>query len=143
MNHASLKSWLVGHWLLKRMVIQHDTLSQYSMQGSASFASSKDSLIYNEWGEISCPHYQGNFYQTYIFKFCELKGICVFFKNGDLFHYLNFESDFCSVEHKCKNDLYNGTFSVVDDETLKIRWKVVGPKKNMDIFSTLRKTQAI
>lgn len=139
MNSASLKKWLVGQWALQRTVLHHNNQYQFHMNGSVTFSPLGDDLIYQESGQTLSQNYQGDFYQTYIFKFSK-DSIQICFADGKSFHFLNFKQNSCTATHQCKNDHYTGMFKIIDDNTLHIHWKIMGPRKDQEISSILTKT---
>ena len=57
--------------------------------------------------------------------------------DGRPFHALDLEGG--PVEHRCGADRYAGAYRLRDPDTLEVRWRVTGPRKDLEIATTYRR----
>jgi uncharacterized protein DUF6314 len=65
-------------------------------------------------------------------------GWLVEFADGRPFHRLDLDGG--AVEHLCGEDRYAGEYRLRDRDTLDVRWHVTGPRKDLEIETTYRRS---
>ena len=135
-------SSLAGKWTFNR-----STNGFGDMIGSASILPLPNDfsiLSYQETGIFVTPQGAGvPFYREYLY--CLNKGVIeVYFsshqKKQGLFHILTFSSaNTARASHPCGDDLYEATYTFLDDNTFTLRYDVKGPTKHIVIETVFKK----
>jgi hypothetical protein len=70
-------------------------------------------------------------------------GWTVEFDDGRPFHPLDLAAGACAVEHRCGDDLYAGEYRLLDRDALDVRWRVAGPRKDLEIHTAYRRCTVV
>lgn len=135
----NIAQYLNGSWSVARTIHDRRTDSRTPWSGTASFSPDDDALLYLENGTLTLDGNTLATSRSYIYKPQNAQNMDVFFDDGRPFHDLNLEQGTWHPRHLCGDDVYNGEFHVVDDNTLTIVWNITGPHKDIRITSTLRR----
>ncbi|MBT4879691.1 MAG: hypothetical protein HON43_01795 [Alphaproteobacteria bacterium] len=133
---TNLFSFLRGQWTLARSVTDFRDEKTFSLKGIASYEGDFPILIYNEEGKGIGPQFENDFFQSYTYKFNTISTADILFTDGRFFHELCLEKGPCLTEHKCNQDIYQGSFTCLSHTQLKMCWHVKGPRKDYEIIST-------
>jgi len=130
-----LKNFLKGQWALERTLMDFKVKENGQCKGKALFMEKGDILAYHEECHLQFGQYSGLAQQSYHFCFLTPSLAQVFFPDGRLFHELNLETGVCEVTHHCGQDVYQGTFTVLNSNQLHVTWRIKGPRKDQEIKS--------
>jgi hypothetical protein len=133
---ADLKAFLSGHWQIDRTIVDRRLSISGELTGEAEFTAERDVLIYHERGRLSFGAREGPTEQSYSFEFPDGNTHAIVrFRDGRTFHDLDLSQGPAVVSHACDPDQYDGCFVALDQRRWKSCWKVVGPRKNLEIVS--------
>jgi len=104
--------------------------------GTASFVPDGAGLLWTEEGRIRFGGHEGPAGRRLAIV-PEGSGWLVAFADGRPFHPLDLEGG--PVEHRCGADRYAGAYRLRDPDTLEVRWRVTGPRKELEIETTYRR----
>ncbi|WP_299619643.1 DUF6314 family protein [Pelagibius sp.] len=130
-----LRAFLEGKWKVVRQIDDGrlDQLGRFD--GSAAFAVDGDHLIYEEDGELRLGAHKGPAFQTYRYTFPSRQRAEVCFSDGRPFHDLDLSSGRWACRHLCSDDCYEGAFTALDRDSLRVVWSVRGPRKDLRLDS--------
>uniref|UniRef100_A0A7S2SDL0 DUF6314 domain-containing protein n=1 Tax=Mucochytrium quahogii TaxID=96639 RepID=A0A7S2SDL0_9STRA len=107
-------------------------------------------LLYRESGDVELGNGQHlSFHREYLYRFVSDEAADVyFFKPGieeehlKYFHRVSLDESGCSnAEHLCIDDLYTVHMSFENSNAFKMHWKIKGPQKDYEIFSSFTKEE--
>lgn len=132
-----LAQFLAGRWTVERRLSEGD--AQGSFAGVAEFTPDGDGLVWDERGRLRWQRYDGEAHRRLLVVPAGA-GWEVRFDDGRLFHPLDLSTDRYEAFHPCGEDRYAGTYRVVGQDELLVRWRVRGPRKDQEIVSRYRRT---
>lgn len=133
---ADLKAFLSGHWQIHRTIQDWRLSVTGELRGHADFSAAAESLLYHERGHLSFGMHNGPAEQHYRYEFPNgNERAVVRFRDGRTFHELDLSQGQDSLFHACDPDQYEGCIVALDQGRWQSRWKVVGPRKNLEIVS--------
>jgi hypothetical protein len=128
---TELLRWLEGSWSVERAINGRER----AFTGSAEFvADGEGRMRWEERGRLVLDAYSGPASRVLF-----IVGDEVFFDDGRLFHALDLAPGSCDALHPCGPDLYRGTYTAEDDDTLRVVWHVEGPGRADLIESVYRR----
>jgi len=129
---GNLKAYLSGPWAFLRHLDDRRLMQPGSIVGWAAFDPDGAGLVYREQGRLWFGGAQGEATRCYLYRFTEPEQAAaeVAFEDGRLFHRLCLSDGRCSVEHRCNDDRYRGTFEALGANTLRVCWQAEGPCKD-------------
>ncbi len=131
-----LAEFLAGRWTVDRQMSEGD--AQGSFAGVAEFTREGDGLVWDERGRLRWQRYDGEAYRRLLVVPGD-GGWEVRFDDGRLFHPLDLNQQRFEAFHPCGEDRYEGTYRVVGEDELLVRWRVRGPRKDQEILSRYRR----
>jgi hypothetical protein len=140
MKVDSLKRWLQGTWDVQKIILDLNQKTEGTFKGTLHFKKSKEDsriLLYCEEGMLSFQDFEGPSFRSLFYTFPETYQANVYFAPSSFFHDLDLRTGQWSVLHSCGSDLYEGKFSVREENQWQVTWKIKGPRKNLIIDSTL------
>ncbi|MHB1570149.1 MAG: DUF6314 family protein [Solirubrobacteraceae bacterium] len=130
--------FLVGTWSLSRELADHRTGARGSFTGTAVLRPVRapaPGAEYEEVGRIRLGGHEGPAQRQ--LRWLRAEGaVQVLFADGRPFFELDLRDGSCRVEHQCRADLYELSFQLADPDRLQERWRVRGPSKDYDAFTT-------
>jgi hypothetical protein len=124
----ALLGWLTGEWSVARDINDGDG----AFHGVAAFTPQDDgTLRWHETGELTLDGATLPAYRTLTID----AGGQVRFDDGRPFHQLTLVGGTADAFHPCGPDAYDGRYEIVDDDTLDVTWRVVGPGRDDTIVS--------
>ena len=145
-----MKKYFEGKWFLERTIFHSNEDRPYGIANGVAYFTSADkkSLIYKEEGKLSLisTGQEYPFYRSFIYVF-EGDQVEIFFNDGfnsgQLYQSYNLDFDnrvlTPSIQHICKDDCYNGIYSIVSPSAYKLQTAIKGPKKNFKIETYAKK----
>lgn len=134
-----LKGFLQGVWSLERRLYDHRAGQTGRLAGKAVFTAEGADLLYREEGRLRFADHEGPALRSYRYRFPTPARAAVLFTDGRLFHELDLSRGFWPCVHLCDPDRYEGHFDAADANTLRVMWKVFGPRKALRLDSTYRR----
>lgn len=150
-NGIWLKKYFEGTWLFQRRIFSDADQSSYGIAvGMASFArAGKKNLIYKEEGKLylTASGKEFSFLRSFMYAF-EADQLAVFFNDGfnsgQLYQRYSIDKDKgvlrSSVQHSCKDDFYNGIYTIVSPTEYRLETLIKGLKKEFKIETYATKT---
>jgi hypothetical protein len=139
-----LLGWLAGRWTVERAINGRAR----AFVGTADFTPGPggDGATWVEEGHLELEGYAGRAFRTLLLAAAaagDPDAYEVRFDDGRPFHPLRLEGAAPSddVIHHCGEDVYRGTYTVEDDDTLRVVWHVDGPRKRDVIASVYRRAR--
>jgi hypothetical protein len=138
---VDLWAYLSGRWQIERTMTDRRLSTEGRMHGEARFRDSSNSLVHEERVTLSFGAHEGAAEQTYFYNFPSGNGrASVCFRDGRPFHELDLSKGKTAVVHLCPPDRYEGRFTALDEDRWESVWTVVGPRKDLTIVSSYRRT---
>ncbi len=134
-----LKDFLEGLWSLERRIDDCRAGQAGRLCGKAVFTAEGAELVYREEGRLRFGDHEGPALQSYRYGFPTPARAAVHFSDGRSFHELDLSRGVWTCTHLCDPDRYEGRFLVPDADTLRVVWKVMGPRKEQRLDSTYRR----
>jgi len=137
-----LKAFLQGRWRLTRTLEDRRAGQRGRFDGQAVFAPAGAGLVYRERGVLRLGAFTGPGERVYRYGFPgpgraprgapgRAPGRAeIAFEDGRPFHDLDLSQGRWSVAHRCRDDLYRGSFEVEDHDRWTAVWHVSGPRKD-------------
>lgn len=135
----ALRRYFAGPWSLTRRIIDRRAGLTGHFDGEAALRPDMQGFGYEEAGTMSFGDYTGRASQSYRWDIDATGALVVRFRDGRLFHELDFSTGDAAVAHLCAADLYRGRFRLVDDDCWLSRWQVSGPRKDQIILNRYRR----
>lgn len=133
----NLKTFLLGSWKLRRIIVDRDQAITGRYDGEATFSPCARGLQYEEHGTLTFGEHCGQAEQRYLYEFPESDGrASVRFRDGRAFHELDLSAGGDCVRHACGADLYAGAFTAMSASAWQSQWKVAGPRKHYDLTTS-------
>ncbi len=131
---------LLGNWKIKRSIIDYAGNQTGSFKGFAIISRTKvitfDSesnpgygLFFLEKGTLKFGNAEFKSYREYKI-FLNSDGGKIYFNDSKFFFSFSFVYKKQKVKYLCNSDKYNGSFRILKNLGFKIKWNVIGPKKN-------------
>jgi hypothetical protein len=130
-----LAGFLHGDWRLVRRLVSMEPRRSGTAEGQANFRLSDAGLDYREVVDVRFAGHCGRATREHRYRLVEQGCAEVFFADGRLFHRLDLRRGRWQVEHVCGEDVYRGSFRVLGPGLWVVRWRVLGPRKNLRIAS--------
>jgi hypothetical protein len=127
---------LTGRWTVERRLRDRRSGQSGEFIGSAAFEPAGDGLRWTEQGRVRFAGHEGPAGRRLAIVPAG-GGWLVQFEDGRPFHRLDLEGG--PVEHLCGADRYVGAYRLRDADTLDVRWRVTGPRKDLEIETTYRR----
>jgi hypothetical protein len=127
---------LVGRWTVERRLLDRRSGESGDFTGIAAFEPDGERLRWTERGRIRFGGHAGPARRTLALA-SAADGWLVEFADGRPFHRLSLDGE--PVEHLCGADRYAGSYRLRDADTLDVRWRVTGPRKDLEIAATYRR----
>jgi len=134
-----LRPFLCGAWRLERDVEDRRAAVTGRLSGRAIFRPDGPDLRYREDGTLSLGDYRGVFYRSYRYRFPDSARAAVAFEDARPFHELDLSRGAWRATHHCGADLYEGRFTVSDEDTWCAVWRVTGPRKDWLLSSRFQR----
>jgi len=146
-----LKDYFEGNWFFVRTIFDYNHERPYgTANGIASFTRiDKKRLVYKENGKLSltASGQEFAFSRSFIYVF-DGDQLEIFFNDGPNSGqlYQRYSLDITDsilapgVQHSCRDDCYNGIFSIISPTEYKLETSIKGPKKDFKIETYARKT---
>ncbi len=136
----NLPSYLEGQWAIDRLAEDRMSAAAHRMEGEGRFDPDGPELAYAEWVAWTLQGQPLNGERAYRYAFPAPNAAPlhaeVRFPDGRLFHRLDMDAGTCEVAHDCPPDRYDGLYHIIDGDHFRVRWTVVGPRKDL-VLSTL------
>lgn len=145
-----LKKYFEGNWFFERIIFSYNDTKPYGVaEGIAYFTpADKKKLIYKEEGKLflTASEQEFLFSRSFIYLF-DGDQLEIFFNDGDNAGqlYQGYSLDInngvlnSSTEHICKDDFYNGIYSIISSTEYKLETLIKGPKKEFKIETYAKK----
>lgn len=144
-----LKKYFEGSWLFERKIFYCNDERLYGVANGIAYFTSvdKNKLIYKEEGKLSLTSGQKfPFLRSFMYVF-DKDQLNVFFNDGDnsgkLYQRYSVDVNnsvlMSSVQHICKDDYYNGIYSIMSSTEYKLETLIKGPKKEFKIETYAKK----
>ncbi len=125
-----LMVFLRGVWRLTRILEDRRAGQRGRLDGRAVFAPAGAGLVYREHGVLRLGGFTGPAERVYRYRFPGPGRAEVAFEDGRPFHDLDLSHGRWSVVHRCRDDLYRGSFEVEGRDRWTAVWRVLGPRKD-------------
>ncbi len=125
-----LKAFLQGVWRLTRTLEDRRAGQRGRLDGRAVFAPAGAGLVYRERGVLCLGAFTGPAERVYRYRFPAPGRAEVVFEDGRPFHDLDLSHGRWSVAHRCRDDLYRGSFEIEGRDRWTAVWRVLGPRKD-------------
>ena len=125
-----LKAFLRGDWRLTRTLEDRRAGQCGRLDGRAVFAPAGAGLVYRERGVLRLGAFTGPAERVTRYGFPAPARAEVAFEDGRPFHDLDLSHGRWSVAHRCRDDLYHGSFEVEGRDRWTAVWRVLGPRKD-------------
>ncbi len=125
-----LKAFLPGAWDLTRTLEDRRAGRRGRLDGRAVFAPAGAGLVYRERGVLCLGAFTGPAGRVYRYRFPGPGRAEVAFEDGRPVHDLDLSHGRWSVAHRCRVDLYRGSFEVEGRDRWTAVWRVLGPRKD-------------
>ncbi len=134
-------AFLRGWWRIERRLADHRSGVSGTFDGEAEFAATADPAVlnYTERGELHFGGHVGPATRTLVFLGRPGGAADVRFADGREFYRLDLGQGRCQAEHRCGRDRYAVTCRVLAQDLLEENWQVLGPAKDYDSVTTLRR----
>lgn len=145
-----LKKYFEGNWYFKRRIFDYNDERPYGVANGIAYFTPVDNkrLIYKEEGKLSltASGQEFPFFRSFIYAF-DGDQLDVFFNDGSNSGqlYQSYSLDITnsiltsSVQHSCKDDCYNGIYSIISSTEYKLDTSIKGPKKEFKIETNAKK----
>ncbi len=149
-RELSLKAYFEGNWSFERSIFDDRDQGPYGIaNGIAHFTpTGKKRLTYNEKGKLSltASGQEFTFMRSFIYVFYADQ-LEIFFNDGANSgkSYQRYSLDrttgllAASVGHSCRDDCYNGIFTIISPAEYKLETSIKGPKKELKIETYAKK----
>ena len=149
-----LKKYFEGNWFFERTIFYYNDERPYGVaNGIANFTPvDKKKLIYKEEGKLSLTASGQNFpfSRSFIYAF-DGDQLEILFNDGANFGqlYQRYSLDInnsvltSSDQHFCKDDCYNGIYSIISSTEYKLETLIKGPMKEFKIETYAKKTRGL
>ena len=127
---------MVGTWSVRRALRDRRSGQTGAFTGTAAFEPDGAGLRWTEEGLVQFGAHAGPARRRLAIVPAG-DGWQVRFADGRPFHALDLEGG--PVEHACGADRYAGAYRLRDPDTLEVRWRVTGPRKDLEIATTYRR----
>ncbi len=131
---AELRAFLLGAWRLTRTMADRRAGQTGRLDGETVLALDGKGLVYWERGLLRLGAYEGAVTRVYRYRFTTPGRAEVAFEDGRPFHALDLSDGRCSVQHRCRDDLYRGAFEVEGQDLWTVFWRVSGPRKDQVLY---------
>ena len=135
-----LKRFLHGKWRLERSLDDRRAGQRGTLSGEGVFTEEGGDLLYREAGRLSIGSHEGPALQAYRYAFPAPARAAVHFRDGRFFHDLDLTGGAWDCVHLCDPDRYEGAFAALDADTWRVIWRVTGPRKDLILDSSYRRT---
>lgn len=135
-----LRGFLEGNWKLDRQILDHRRGETGQLVGKSRFVADGEALVYREEGRLTLGDHSGPAEQVYSYSFPAVHRASVRFADGRFFHDLDLSGGTWACTHLCGDDRYDGEFRALGPETWQAVWQVKGPRKDLRLDSTYRRT---
>ncbi len=125
-----MKAFLRGDWRLTRTLEDRRADQRGRLDGQVVFAPAGAGLVYRERGVLRLGAFTGPTERVYRYGFPAPGRAEVAFEDGHPFHDLDLSHGRWSVAHRCRDDLYRGSFEVAGRDRWTVVWHVSGPRKD-------------
>jgi hypothetical protein len=132
---AELRAFLLGPWRLTRVMADRRAGQTGRLDGEAVFSPEAEGLVYRERGVLRLGAYEGAVTRRYRYAFPAPGWAEVAFEDGRPFYTLDLSDGRCTVQHRCRDDLYRGAFEVEGQDLWTVVWRVWGPGKDQLLTS--------
>ncbi|MBX9697407.1 MAG: hypothetical protein K2X53_04910 [Alphaproteobacteria bacterium] len=142
----TLYTFLQGSWTFTRVFQSHRILKELptlTYQGNAQFNPLNDiTLSYEEIGSMTfnteaiLDAYQ---IRRYEFNAENEFEASVHYEDGRLIYRLDLERGYWCFDHYCGDDVYQGTYHLLDDRSFEVTWVVLGPRKKYTLKSIYKR----
>jgi hypothetical protein len=149
--------FLRGDWRIERRLVDYAAGGTGTFDGAAQFevarfevarfdaarfealgaAPDDPALIYHESGELRFGGHRGPASRSLIYRGRPDGTADVFFADGREFYHLDPRSGHWTGQHPCGRDHYELAGQLLGERTFEERWRVRGPDKDYEIFTTL------
>jgi hypothetical protein len=136
----NLIALLSGRWTVHRRLMDRRCGREGDFAGTASFEPEADRLKWSEAGRLRFGGHEGPAGRRLSIAGGP-DGWRVEFDDGRPFHPLDLATGACTVEHRCGDDLYVGTYRLLGPDALDVDWRVTGPHKDQEIHTTYRRVR--
>ena len=126
-----LMDFLRGVWRLTRTLEDRRAGQRGRLDGRAVFTPAGAGLVYRERGVLRLGAFTGPAERVYRYRFPAPGRAEVAFEDGRPFHDLDLSHGRWSVAHRCRDDLYRGSFEVEGRDRWTAVWRVLGPRKDL------------
>ena len=127
---VDLKPFFQGPWNLKGSIEDWHAGQRRRLDGAAVFAPERQGLVYRERGVLRLGAFTGPAERVYHYSFPAPGRADVAFGDGRPFHTLDLSYGRWTVAHRCRDDLFRGSFEVEGRDYWTVVWRVSGPCKD-------------
>lgn len=131
--------FFIGEWRVERTIDDLKSGDTGTFTGVVSFAPIPEGLAYREEGTLEMGAWQGPAFRSYIWELGEDGAVNVHFADGRFFHRFSLTGGDAAMVHACDPDLYRGRIAAVSEAEFKITWRIIGPRKDLDMRSLYRR----
>jgi Family of unknown function (DUF6314) len=124
--------FLLGTWSVERWIDDSLIGDVGTFHGTATFVKEDNSsrVRFDEVGTVRFGDYAGRASRQLFFSEESGSAIDVSFADGHHFIELDLREGTSKDHHQCKDDGYDVTTVVIDDDRIEERWRVRGPAKD-------------
>jgi hypothetical protein len=142
----TLYTFLKGSWTFTRFFQSYQISNEPSTltyQGNAQFKPIDDvTLSYEEMGSMMVNTEPVlDVYQIRRYEFNAEKEFdaSIHYEDGRLIHRLDLERGYWCFDHYCGDDVYQGTYHLLDNRSFEVTWVVLGPRKKYTLQSIYKR----
>jgi Family of unknown function (DUF6314) len=140
-------AFAAGHWRIERVLADHRSGAEGRFTGQAVLGAPDAAgttvpepgatLYYLETGELRFGTHTGPATRSLRYQGRPDGTVDVQFADGLLFYRLDLRSGHCAAVHPCRADRYEITYTVLGEDAMQERWRVLGPDKDYHATATL------
>jgi len=138
---TDLKAYFAGAWRLSRRIEDHGAGNTGTFEGRAEFVPDGPELRYHEAGTMSLGAFSGGAYRDYVYAFPTPTRAEVRFPDGRAFHAVDLAAGAADARHLCGDDTYEGRYDLDGPAVWTLRWRIVGPHKDLTLTGIYQRPQ--
>ena len=123
----------LGTWSISRRIVLAD-MPDAHFNGSAVWTANTEGALYHEVGQLQIA---GQATMNSERKYLWTKDLFVYFDDDRFFHTVPSEGG--GAEHWCDPDRYMVTYDFAKWPVWRVKWRVIGPKKNYIMTSDYKR----
>jgi hypothetical protein len=135
--------FLLGTWSVERTIDDRLSGEAGTFHGTASFSREPgdERVRFDESGVVRFGDYSGHATRLLYYSRGVDSSFNLSFANGHHFIQLLLTEGSSSDSHQCRSDEYHITTTVLSDDLLEERWRVLGPAKDYDALTRLMRVR--